>query len=191
MEVTVSKTTITDNTEELRMCDFTDVAQLRVLLSVVFLATALAFIIMYLNPGLPHNRVRLYVDDLARRLLTVGAYIAVNGLVALYILELSFQFRVLRFQNRVLRLKQRILLFHINQSLSKNGGKRKLFQYVRDYTHEVILNYPNKKDVTYVEDQKSETNKVPSQALVVVSAQARSSTAGFHESVATETSFVK
>ena len=56
--------------------------ELRILLPVVLLATALAFIITDLNSSLPHNGVRFYVKKFAFGLLTIGAYVGVNGLVA-------------------------------------------------------------------------------------------------------------
>jgi len=92
------------------------------------------------------DRVWLEAQQFALELVTIGAFIAVNVLFALYLLEcelkifhLRLQGRILRFQGRILRLKGRHLRFLLSQSFLKNGRKRNFFQKIQDYTHEVLL----------------------------------------------------
>jgi len=112
----------------------------------IFLAASRAFIVTDLYAYIAKNRMRYDVNQFTFILLAIGAWIALNGLLLLYVLKLESKVYILRLQNcilrlqfYILRLKRRHFLFLVDQALAKNSRKRELFQYVSDYAHSVIL----------------------------------------------------
>jgi len=80
-------------------------------LLIVFFPAMVALVKANLDPQIPKNRIGRQIQKLTLRLLTIGAHIALNGLVVLYLLQSDVKISILRFQNRILRLKLRRLRF--------------------------------------------------------------------------------
>lgn len=109
--------------------------------SLVLLAAVSTLIIAYFDPQTAKGRVRTKAQQLALQLATVGAWITVNGLVFLYLLELEAKLCILRFQDRSLRFQQRYLRFRLNQAFAKHGVQRDAGQQVQKKSHDSFASF--------------------------------------------------